>query len=924
MTTNDPGFATLMQPPITWVDVARRLSVLEPTDLLWQSKPTALLGVDVDWLSATFYVTDVSEESAVLTWLGELFPSRVKSGQYLLLDGPGTSSQLAIEFEEVEERSPQTRISLGNIEGKVRFERAPLPNATRAIPLIACHSVKGGTGRTTTAIALATLLSKRTDKSILVVDADLEAPGLSYLFRASRPESLVSLEDVVALAHAEGDTDYPQTVTWAANLLQAHRLGTLVILPLRRMLGELASSAIRAEHLSSDKHPFALADLLEKIGIAIGCGAVVIDVRAGLVPIAAQLVLDPSVSRVFVTSLAGQSLEATEGLVAFVAREMRKSHVLASPPLLVVNRIPGILRDLGQDEGILSPILEQIEKSLLAEHMQEAASDEAVLDNAVELNPLFVAKLGEVSDLQTPSSRWEGFSDQLVSSGFLQRLEPQVEAWLDLMFDGRDQLNSSLTSQVIPSPDVDGARRKLENFASNLVEAENADKPVNDPLITRPMRALAMETTQVPVVVIEGAKGTGKTLTARFLISRYTLGGLARSAGVGVPTVDAALLPVLGSIQASDNFLREIDDARRSISANLGNGEPQLVGDSRGYIREKLRQNLSEREWLDIWLDVIGWSAGITPGVQGSGQLFIEQLRKTGTRIVAIVEGIEETYESTATPSVATMLRSILIDLPIKLRSEPGRPLGLLVFARRDSVSSGVQQNLSQFRSQYKDFALTWNEGDVLELAAWIATKSEALNIWDRNFASLPQEEKERLLFKLWGRKLGPDDQPGRERVKEAYTAGWVVAALSDLQGRLVARDLVRFLQFAAGTAVTSDSYVGRLLAPSALKSAIGPTSKRKVAETEEEIQDLAAVFDKFRAAQNSVKAPIDQTALNDLALSIEDIDLLRLHGIILGESPPYEVPELFRMGLGLRHAGARHSVLGTRRRARQRLKDTG
>ncbi|MBB1248219.1 hypothetical protein [Rhizobium sp. G21] len=433
-----------------------------------------------------------------------------------------------------------------------------------------------------------------------------------------------------------------------------------------------------------------------------------------------------------------------------------------------------------------------------------------------------------------------------------------------------------------------------------------------------------METAQLPIVVIEGAKGTGKTLTARFLIARSTLSGLALSADVSTPKLDADLLPILGSIQASEKYLGEIDNARRSIAMNMGNGDPQLAGDSRAYIRENLRNNLSEREWTETWLDVIGWSAGVNPGKQGSGALLIEQLRKTNRRIVAVIEGIEETYESISTHSVATMLRSVLIDLPIKLRSEPGRPLGLLVFARRDSVGSGVQQNLNQFRSQYKEFALTWNEGDVLELAAWIATKSGALKLWDRNFSSLPQDEKERLLFKLWGRKLGPDDQPGRERVKEAYTAGWVIAALSDLQGRLVARDLVRFLQYAAGIPVTSDSYAERLLAPSALKAAIGPTSKRKVAETEEEIKDLSAVFKKFREAQNSIKAPIDQGAITDLQLSAEDIDLLKLHGIILGDSPPYEVPELFRMGLGLRHAGARHSVLGTRRRARQRLKDTG
>jgi hypothetical protein len=150
-----------------------------------------------------------------------------------------------------------------------------------------------------------------------------------------------------------------------------------------------------------------------------------------------------------------------------------------------------------------------------------------------------------------------------------------------------------------------------------------------------------------------------------------------------------------------------------------------------------------------------------------------------------------------------------------------------------------------------------------------------------------------------------------------------VIAALSDLQGRLVARDLVRFLQNAAESTTQADdraSYGSRLLFPGALKAAIGPTSKQKVYETEEEISELAPVFAKFRAKNNSIKAPLDDEAVQQIGLSTEDIDLLKLHGIVLGDAAPYEVPELFRMGLGLRHAGARHSVLGTKRRARQRL----
>src|SRR3546814_19583658 len=114
----------------------------------------------------------------------------------------------------------------------------------------------------------------------------------------------------------------------------------------------------------------------------------------------------------------------------FVAREHRRHRIAPAAPLLIVNRIPGSLRDRGKDEAIRAPAIDRIVASMLADRTNEAAPDEPVLDDALELNPLFLCKLGEVSDLQVPARRWEGFSEQLENSGFLKRLEPQLVEWL--------------------------------------------------------------------------------------------------------------------------------------------------------------------------------------------------------------------------------------------------------------------------------------------------------------------------------------------------------------------------------------------------------------------------------------------------------------------------------------------------------------
>lgn len=503
-------------------------------------------------------------------------------------------------------------------------------------------------------------------------------------------------------------------------------------------------------------------------------------------------------------------------------------------------------------------------------------------------------------------------------------MEPQLLAWLDTQ--SSDPAKAPVVeNQAAPpaQPSRDDRRKALADFARRLVSAETADSPVETPLVTGPMKALVLENAQPPIVIVEGAKGTGKTLTARYLLSLERWSQVTAAMVAPPANFDGEILPVLGSIQVSERFRGEIDSGRLRVASRLGVGTPQLIANTRAFLRDKLNEQLTERQWSDVWLDVIAWSAGVSEGIPNAGAELLRILREKSEHVICVIEGIEELYESTFNPNLPPMLRSILIDVPLMLRSEPGRPLGLIVLARRDSVNTAVTQNRNQFRAQYSDFALTWTEDDVLELAAWIATQAGSLDIWNSDFRKLPNAEKERLLIALWGRKLGPEEQPGQRRVQEAYTAGWVVAALSDLQGRLVARDLVRFLQNAAEATSQSDdrgTYGARLLYPGALKAAIGPTSREKVAETEEEISELSSVFAKFRDKNNSIKAPIDGEAANEIGLDSRDLDLLRLHGIILGDAPPYEVPELFRMGLGLRHAGARHSVLGTKRRARQRL----
>jgi len=903
--------------PLTWTDVARRLAA----EANGPRKGGGIVRrARLGRYGVLLEVSEPVREPEIKAWLEDIFPGRVQSDPLALkLEGPEHAATVPIELEVGEEESV-FRPSFGLVDGTVEFEASPIRvQAFRKLPVAAAFSVKGGTGRTTTAVALALRWAAMSGRPVLLVDADLEAPGISYLFREQVAEAKVSLEDVIALAHAETE-GAPATVDFAAKRLLDHLLpGNLFLLPLRRDIDELVGSAVRPEHLSTPANPFAFADLLASIAQALGCAGVVVDVRAGLVPLMVNLAMDPEVSPLIVTTLADQSLKATTALVRFLYQEIRRSGSLPRRPLLVVNRVPNVLRHSGLDKRLIEPLITELEASLVPEERDESIrAEESIFDKFPPIEPFAQALIPELPELQVSAATWSAFLEQLSDSGFTQSVGAALDQWIET------ELLTGTGVAGVPAPaavNTNAGRHSLFAYADSLTSAENPDSPIQRPLVTKPLAALAERfLSEVPIAVSEGAKGTGKTLAARFFIAQRTWDRVVGELVGRTSAISALILPVCSSIQSSARFQAESDQARAFVAAALGLPPPLLSNATTDFLKEQITRGGTEQAWVGIWLDVIAWSAGFEPRTEGAGERFADHLRSCGKNVVAVLEGLEELYLSVRDPNVGTAMRAALVGLVQRLRAEPKRPLGLVVFARRDTIEASVRQNLDQFRREYSKFALTWTDDDILELAAWLANESDALpGLWDSSFAQLPMAEKTAKLELLWGRKLGPDDRPS-QRSREAYTATWVIAVLSDLRGRLVPRDLIRLLANAAkgsNNAGEGAEYGSRLLIPRALRAAVEPTSEGKVRETEEEISELQAVFDKFRTQRDQVTAPLDQTALDTLGITQEEIDALRRHGIVFGESPPYEVPELFRRGLGLRHAGARRSVVNLYRRAR-------
>jgi MinD-like ATPase involved in chromosome partitioning or flagellar assembly len=871
----------------TWVDVEELLSRVAEGDK-W---PTWLVWARVYWDGAHFAIRPGSREVAS-AWLATLFEPRFDSntGCIILEAVADEPRSLQIFLEETTEESEVSRFiptlsrpSTLNPPGQQEHPEA-LP--ADSPPVVLFYSFKGGVGRTLHAFAFANLRSAREKQSrTLLVDGDLEAPGLSWLLRSRVPSPPISYSDFLALVHSDVSPRAEGAISLTANRLLDCLVGQTFVLPSFRSPGQFHSLDIRPEHLlHGAADPFRLTTLLSSLGRALGVDAVVVDARAGLSELSAGLLLDPRVHRVLVTTLTSQSVEGTSQVLDLIGRLAPSIREDEPVPALVISQIP---------ELHPADDLTRVERRLLT-------AAQAFLEDQTTI-PIVESVFD--STLTVLPESWDEVVRRVERSGFGEKLFPLYE-WIPRAPAVLQQVVS-----VQPEEQLRHRRERLAEFAGKLVFAESGI--ATDFLNIRPLQNLVSNfISHVPIALLIGAKGAGKTYTYLQIAHRGTWKEFARDAGGSDSVPDALICPVLQSMNLHQTAREVVQRARRNTAATLGLGTPCEQAEIIDYLRDCLKQDLHEGDWRNIWLDVIAWSCGMMPVQVGAGKQFVEYLRKGGLPCVAVFDGIEDLFQQLAgREAEQTALRALLQDLPDWLEQQPLRPLGLIVVVRQDMVVGAIQQNPAQLMALYEPYALKWGPDEALRLVDWIAVKSAALT---GNLATILDSTRSDLvdeLEALWGRKLGS------ERSKEAHSADWVIAALSDLRGQIQARDVVRFLARSAEDSTGDTYWRDRVLVPNAIRSAVRSCGEEKVREIAQENVALRGIFQKLQ--ELPLEARQVPFTMDQVSLAPEELKVLEDNGAVLREGSEYYIAEVFRVGLDFRlRAGARPRVLTLARKS--------
>ncbi|MCF7744316.1 KGGVGR-motif variant AAA ATPase [Aeromonas veronii] len=752
--------------------------------------------------------------------------------------------------------------------------------------VVAFHSFKGGVGRTTSMMTYVSAYLKANDKKdvkLLLIDADLEAPGISFWLPDANRPTVSFIKFLEALQYPSKSTDevieyfYSELRKTSIDVGGARR--QVFVLPASLHVNEILDMSVTPGHISRDhRNPWKLTDHIHELGKHLEVDMIFVDLRAGLSELASPLLFDPRVEHFFVTTVAPQSTNGMKYILENVYNFQKNINAEEYP-----NSKPSLIFSL------LTPHLKKLDYPTAIEVLSGAYPSENVddLSSGIEIID---------ADFNESLMSMSSIRDSLVSLEKSSFFDKALE-WAASRSNSRESDNTRVVSN---KEDKIEQVKRLYNTCNSFQFAEQA--AADDMLVTEPIRNFAKHfSSELPNVVSVGAKGAGKTFTYLQVCRTQTWKKFLEKLEQDVQLKhDGFILPIL----ASDNISSMI--VQQTYAHTLDAiGQKNKQGALSSNIKTALRDN--DTDWDEFWEKQFCLALD-------EQSVTFEDLNSTllslDTSVTIILDGIEDNFD---TPEASENQREAiksLLQIPNKLRSLSDRRIGFVCFVRADYVQSVIKQNVAQYMYRYEAFKLEWTPETFLRLAYWICGKAGVINANPDNADGLYIQELITELEALWGKKMG------RNASKEANSARWVFAALCDLNGKLQARDLVRFLKFSAkGTmSDTSSSWSDRLLNPDAIRRSLNECGAEKIAEVVKEVSLLRLWAENLTSKPQDVKIipfsseevgldSVMLSTLKELGIIYEDVDRL-------GEINRFYLPEIYRLGLGFKaSAGGRPRV---------------
>ncbi|RLC10592.1 MAG: hypothetical protein DRI57_20145 [Deltaproteobacteria bacterium] len=863
------------------------------------SWPDTMVGVSVYPDEMVVRIKNAEDQEKVSEKLEEWFGSRYdRDESRIIMESPfkGEKRFLPVVFEEEPEEEcfiPETlkpSFASFSLYPDAPGFRGP-DSDIKVPPVYAFYSFKGGVSRTIHLISMIKALSEQTPpKKVLIIDADLEAPGLTWWAREQLGMYEISFLDFLALAHYDNSDNYISSMSVAEERLRQQMLVFKTdhadtehfFLPAFRDTDQLLSMPLRPEHLAYEMgKEWIIGELLWRLGKKLNADAVFVDLRAGLSELSSPLLFDPRINRIIVTTPSGQSLAGTRLVLEQTGKVVR---ALKRQEWEDESQFPAVILSMVKEDLQNTPDIEEVKEQLMSLLIRDDNDVDGLLGKEILLTSLFDENLLYLKNLDTTLDK--------LNTTDMHQLMTKIA---DEKFFESEQEHIQNESETRRIKDIE----RLKNIAEEYEFAESGRG--TDFLKIQPLRSFAQKFQSImPVAVVMGAKGSGKTFIYLQLARIKVWNEFLKTFDIE-DNNDGFIYPLIFSKNLQHKAKETIGNCCENIPIpfnQVTKGEIRARTDEK-----KVSGKTNETIWKDFWLKLMADS--LFCGEKNNPLKAIQKLMtERDEKIIFQIDGLEDHFQNVRNdPAEQTAIRALCQSVTETLQELPDNRIGLIIFIRKDIVRSAIKQNFGQFEARYKAFELKWDWEAAIRLVLWLLNDAELKNYVD---IELPPE---RRLEKLWGLKLG---KPGS---REAYTLNWIIAALSDFNGQIQARDIVRLIRFASGNALELKKYPDRLLPPAAVRNALDPCSEKKIEEIKQEITILEDIFRKLEnAPEQDRQVPFDKDILK---ITQDEIEILKNMGIVTLHNGKYYMPEIIRRGLkfGLAVA-ARPRVLALLRRA--------
>lgn len=747
----------------------------------------------------------------------------------------------------------------------------------------AFHSFKGGVGRTTALIThLVAYLEQTKKRKILLIDADLEAPGITYwLDVANRPS--ISFVRFLEAVHYPPSSVEASIQYCAAELRKssitlngAHEVFVLPACVNPDQPTELLDTPVLPEHLARNtKNPWCVGDAIQKLASELDVELVLIDLRAGLSELASPLLFDPRIERFIVSTIAPQSIN---GAAIILEKMALLRSLISDNPAAVPTVILSLLNSTLRESTDYNVAIERLNAAFPAPQTDDdnISSGIVFVEAAFDENLMCIRDFKQAIELTRNSSLFNRIKDWVITAS-------PASSVTEIAVSSISKESSGLNSDA----------KRLEQVCEKYKYAENGDG--DNLLVTEPLKNLAKHYEKsIPITVSVGAKGAGKTFNFLQLCRKQTWEGFLKKLDVDVVDGNETLIfPFLSSRQLKPTARKIVEECRENCFQKL-----ELTQEfSEIALQDRIDKavSLGNTDWVKFWtMELLSAFNVASTDLKDLNHFLISK----NVRLVILIDGLEDQFPTLIEKPEQKSALEALLSFPNRIEGIRDGHLGIIEFVRSDYVRTVIQQNFGQFEARYKPFKLEWTAESFLRLAYWICVETGFTWANKSDSDTLSGSELLTELYQLWGQKLGSTNS------KEANTVRWVFTALCDLNGRLQARDLVRFLSHAAKHSQSDGAakWQDRVLLPAAIRRAVGDCSREKVEEAISEINTLKLWNEQLAKISDSEKSvPFDA---QQMGLKSEWSKELQELGVIFedrgkNEEKRFYLPESYRTGLG-------------------------